>query len=162
LRGALETEGRGSYIASSSPLPRIERADSTERADRADSTARADRADSTARAERADSTERAERADSTARAERADSTERADRADSTARAERADSTALAERADSTERADLASIDRADRAEIVFLPAETAGLLPRLPTRISDMSRPVADLIFAFWDSVSLIFTSFAI
>ncbi|MFN2386723.1 MAG: hypothetical protein ABR576_10640 [Thermoanaerobaculia bacterium] len=156
----------------SSPVLRMERADSTERADRADSIERADLAASTERADLAASTERAERAASTDLAERAASTERAERAASTERAERAASTDLADRAASTERAERAAstdlADRADctdlaeRAEIVFLDSETAGLPPRLPTRISDISRPVADLIFAFWASVSLIFTSFAI
>src|SRR5262245_49409907 len=41
-------------------------------------------------------------------------------------------------------------------------AETAGFSPRLPTRISGISLPVASLIFAFCSSVSLILTSFAI
>src|SRR6266542_2527589 len=48
-----------------------------------------------------------------------------------------------------------------RAETALEAVETAGLLPKLSTRISGRSLPVASLIFAFWASVSLIFTSFA-
>src|ERR1700730_8419645 len=40
-------------------------------------------------------------------------------------------------------------------------AERAGLLPKLSTRISGRSRPVASRILSFCASVNLIFTSFA-
>jgi hypothetical protein len=71
---------------------------------------------------------------------------RAERA-ATSRAERA-ATSRAERA-ATSRAERAAMSLADRAEIVFLEPLTAGLFPTLETRISDMSLPVAALIFAF-------------
>ena len=41
-----------------------------------------------------------------------------------------------------------AVARAARAEIDFFDVETAGLFPTLPTRISVMTFPVADLIFA--------------
>jgi hypothetical protein len=54
------------------------------------------------------------------------------------------------------------MSRAERAEIVFFDPLTAGLLPTLETRISDMSFPVAALILDLCESVSLILTSFGI
>ncbi|HXM79678.1 MAG TPA: hypothetical protein VOA00_10625, partial [Thermoanaerobaculia bacterium] len=45
-------------------------------------------------------------------------------------------------------ATLAESSRIARAEIDFFDVETAGLFPTLPTRISVMTFPVADLIFA--------------
>jgi len=47
-----------------------------------------------------------------------------------------------------------------KAELVG--TETAGLLPKLSTRISGRSRPVASLILAFCSGVRWILTSFAI
>jgi hypothetical protein len=51
--------------------------------------------------------------------------------------------------------------RVDASGDAGLLPEKAGLFPTLPTRISVMSLPVADLILAFCSSVSLIRTSFA-
>ena len=155
--GAKEPESF-SYL-SSPPVERAARA-ATSRAARA-ATSRAARAE-TSRAARA-ATSRAARAE-TSRAARAETsraaraaTSRAARA-ATSRAARAE-TSRAARAE-TSRAARAETSRAARAES-DLELVTAGLLPRLPTRISCISCPVADLILAFCSGVSLIRTSFA-